>query len=157
MSLQSVENFRDLMGKIGQIENFGIVVGYEGHLVWQVVVDHDDKPIMLEIDETRQVVVFSSEVGVPSEEEAGKVAALALDYSGPRASTGGVRIGRNNSDGSISVIMDYALEGLSRENLGNELRRIAKISSGWSDIVAGVRDGANGNGISVPGDFMLRA
>jgi hypothetical protein len=131
-----MERLRELMAQIGEIENFGIVVGHEDNAIWQIVISEDDAPIMIETDLQRHVVVFSSEIGTPKDQHIEKINALALEYSHLYASTGGARISRSKDDGIYSLIADFGIEGLTRANLGGELRRFATMVGGWREIMA---------------------
>ena len=137
MDSHAVERFSDLMDEIGKLENFGLVVGHDDQPLWQVIIEENDLPILLELDETRLIAVLSSEIGTPKPDQVDRINALALEYSHLYATTGGARISRSKDDGIYSLIADYGVASLTRASLGDILRRFKQLSGGWRDIIAG--------------------
>jgi hypothetical protein len=136
-NLHAINRLRELMAQIGEIEDFGVVLGYGELHVWQVVIAENNAPITLEIDEDRQVSVLSSRLGTPEDGQIDLLNSLALEYSHLYTENGGARISRNKDDGCYSLIADYGLEALTRDDLGKVLRRFALMTAGWIEIILG--------------------
>ena len=156
MDSHAVERFSDLMDEIGKLENFGLVVGHDDQPLWQVIIEENDLPILLELDETRLIAVLSSEIGTPKPDQVDRINALALEYSHLYATTGGARISRSKDDGIYSLIADYGVASLTRASLGDILRRFKQLSGGWRDIIAGEPAHADHGFGLVTGEFILR-
>ena len=158
MFTHSLERISELMEQIGGIEDFGMVVAHDERPAWQVIIGEKDAPIMLEFDEERHVITLSSEVGAPADTQVDRINALAIEYAHLYATTGGARVSRSRDDGIYSLIADYGVDTLTRATLGLVLRRFARMSEGWSDIVSGKLDAKPApDGRLDSSDFFIRA
>lgn len=155
MAVTAIDRLADIMERIGQHADLGVVLRDEGGRSWSVCVDEREVFIMLDLDEDRAVAVFSAEIGTPRPALAAEVNALALGYGHLWRETGGIHITLNRADGTLHLIAERALETITLDTLGPLLRRITGIVAGWREIVdKGPAAGAAGD-TGLPDDLQF--
>lgn len=102
---------------------------------WRVAVGAHEA--FVELDETRQMLVFTVDVGAaPAGADAGPLHALMLRHATAWQATAGGRLGMAGSDDRFHLMRDVSLQALTPDRLADELSGFLSQADAWRQIVA---------------------
>lgn len=112
------------------------VGGFEGEGVWSLVVD-EATTLFVDLDEPRDCLVISADVGTPQPADRARWLELLLCYNGQWHRTGSVRMALEASDGPVVQLADLPLAGLDAHRLHRTLASFVEILASWRQVLPG--------------------
>lgn len=119
--------------RVGPVGDFLIVDAYPAERTWHVAVT-DRSFVLAEVDETRDVLVLSAELGKPVDSNG--FAGLALRFNHVWPAQGGARLSLDPKD-AAHLTLDVG--ALDERRLAVLLRGFSGLADTWREIAAGRR------------------
>lgn len=154
--MANIDQIKQLMAEIGPALELSEVREFENPDVWTLVVD-EDVLVFAEFDDTRDVVVLSTDLAELPEASRAERHTLLLTYNNQWRETGGVRMALDEPEGTVQQIFDISATGLDVSSFGTALTNFAELARTWRGILTGEGGGpASEASDEPPMDGMIR-
>ena len=133
--MSSLSHLQDLMARVGPAGDLLSVNEYTAERLWHIGVE-DGIEIFAELDEDRDVLVLSADLGAPGRSDPQALFELCLRTTFAWLATGGLRIGLDRTSGSLTLLCDFGAASLTLDDLVYALKSFGSRSVAWRDLVA---------------------
>jgi hypothetical protein len=128
------EHLRKLLTELGPALDLDGVSEFDGG-TWMIVRD-DETSVLAELNESRDAVILSAELGVPDEECRLATFETALISNSAAKSPFAPRLALTGRDGALQVLKPVGVTGLSIDRLKSELRELFGQIDQWRNVMA---------------------
>lgn len=147
----TLEQIGILMSEVGPVLDPIAVQAFPEDGCWAVALD-DDMVVLVELDERKNSLVLSSELGEPPPGDRLALYEKLLQLNYHWAVTGGNRLAIDGAGGKVVQLFETPAEGLDATRLSMLLAAFARTASAWRQVVQ--RQASTHSGIPDPGALV---
>lgn len=107
---------------------------FEAEATWTIMVD-ETLVALVRLDEARNIVTLSCDLGKPLDKPANRVLDLALLFNSQWQSTGGIRMCRTGADMDFALAQDIATSCLTLDRFAPALAALKRMADAWKKLL----------------------